>query len=99
MAQEYLQLPARPVRSQHLFDRGQGHPGFVAEVADDAHARIEPLVGARSREKGVVASVVGAYVLPQTAVAGRAAGALDPGVLVGRYRLGGELTSEPVGTF
>src|SRR5215210_3896722 len=97
MMQEYLQLSASSVGGQHLFDRGHGHLGFVAEVADDAHARIELIISANLWKERIIASVVGAYVLSQPAVAGRAAGAFDPSVLVRRHRLGGELSSKPVG--
>src|SRR5829696_8078777 len=99
MTQEYLQLSASSVGSQHLFDRGHGHRRFVAEVADDTHARIELIISANLWKQRIVASVVGAYVLTQTAVAGRATGTLDPSVLVGRHRLRGKLASKPVGRF
>jgi hypothetical protein len=71
----------------------------VAEVADDTHARIELIISANLWKERIVASVVGTYVLSQTAVAGRAASPFDPTVLIRRYGLGGELSSKPVGLF
>jgi hypothetical protein len=93
MTQEHVQPSAGSVGGQHLFYRGHGNLRFVAESADCAHARVELSMSANPCEQRIVAPVVVAHTVSKTAVAGRATGALDPGVLIWRHRLGGELSS------
>ena len=82
---------------QHRLEHGERDARLVPEPGDEAGARIEVRETAGGvGERGVLA-VVGADAVAQRAVARGAAVRLDPGVLVGRHRLAGELPADPVG--
>ena len=84
---------------EHFFEGGEGDAGFVAEARDGAVAGVEIGVARASAVSGEVAEVIIADALAEVEVGTGAAEGFDPGVLVGRNGLGGELAADPIGFF
>ena len=97
VAEEDVEAPRRDVRREHFLQRRQPDARFVAQAGNVAVARIEQRVGARRGRERIVARVVVSHPPAQLPIASGAAGALDPGILVGRHGLRRELSANPVG--
>ena len=99
MAEQQIDLAAGTVGSQQLFDHSQGDTRLVTEGADSAKPRVEVECTERTAVERIVAPVVLPDFGTQQTIGRSAAGRFDPGVFVGRHRLGGQLPPQPVGLF
>ena len=82
---------------EHRREDRQGDAGLVAEPRDASPARVEEGVGQGLGGQRIMPPVVVADPLAERLVARVAAELLDPGMLVGRHGLRGELAADPVG--
>jgi hypothetical protein len=84
-------------RREHRVDHRGGHPRLVTQWTDRALPRVEMARGAGPVAERIPPAVVRPDAVAQLPVAGGAAEALDPRVLVRRHRLRGQLPAQPVG--
>ena len=89
--------PPLDVRRQHRFEHRQRDARLVVRRETLPSPGLRCALRARLRGQRVVVAVVVADAVAVGAVAPRAAERLDPGVLVGRDGLRGELAADPVG--
>jgi hypothetical protein len=96
MAEQHSQPASGAVGGEHPLQDGEGHTRLVAEAANQPVSGIEVFPGAGSGREGIIVPVEVPDSIPQPAVARRATHLLDPGMLVRRHRLGGELAADPI---
>ena len=94
---EDAQLSALNVRCEHRFDHGQCDAWFAPDARYPAVAGIEAGIGLGLRNERRLRAIVVAHAGSQRQVAACATDGLDPRILVGRYRLLGELSADPIG--
>ena len=86
------------VRREHCFDHNEGDPWFAADTRDPAVARIETRVRVGPRGERGLRSVV-THAGAECQIAARTTDGIDLRVLVGRHRLLGTLSADPIGLF
>jgi hypothetical protein len=96
MAEQHSQSASGAVGGKHPLKDSEGYTRLVAEATHQPASGIEMFQSAGTGREGVVTFVEVPDSVPQAAVARRAAQLLDPGMLVRRDRLGGELAADPV---
>ena len=85
------------VRREHRLEHRERDARLVAEPRHEAGARVELRRQPAPRRSAGSGAVVRADAVAQRAVGRGDAEPLDPGVLVGRHGLAGELAADPVG--
>ena len=96
MAEQHPQPVSGAVGGEHPLEDGEGYARLVADTTHQPVSGIEVFPVAGLGREGIVAPVEIPDSVPQAAVARRASHRLDPGMLVRRDRLGGELAADPI---
>jgi len=91
------QLPAVYVGGEHRFDHGQCDARFAANARHPAVAGIETDVRPGPRGERGLRAIVIAHAGAQRQVTAGTSDGFDPRILVGRHRLLGELSADPIG--
>ena len=97
MFEQDQQLSARRIRRKHGREHRQGDSGLMAKLRNAAPTGIEERVGQSLGRQGIMLTIVVANPCSESLVARIAAELFDPGVLIRRNRLRGELAADPVG--
>ncbi len=97
VAQQNGDAAGAHVGRQHLLQYGERDARLVGEAGDRAIAGIQVPARPGVRGKRVVAPVECANAVPKFPIQAGAAEGLDPGILIGRDGLGGELAADPIG--
>ena len=89
-------VSAELIRSDHLMEHGDRNARIMTQAADPPVAWIEMMIGPRLAGERQMITVVVANADPQCTIAGCCSEFLDPGVLVGRNDLVGQLAADPM---
>ena len=93
--QQQGQSSVGDVWSQHRLQNSQGQPRLMAQPRNPSTARVDPRHGPRSSAQPSIPLKAQPDLVAKLAITLGTARFLDPRMLIGGHRLGGQLTSDP----
>jgi hypothetical protein len=97
--EEHAELAAAGIRREHSFKHSERYARLVSEARDQATSRVQELPGSGLLGERIVRFVEVTNAGAIRAIELSTAKHFDPGMLIRRYGLRRELTTDPVGFF